>query len=161
MNDKNNREELLQTLETFPERLTRLVTNLSEEQLEKTYGEGKWTIRQVVNHLAESHINGFIRLKFILTEDNPTLVPYQEPLWAEIADTKSMPVDITLLILIGLHKRIIYLLRSLTEEQWQRTAYHPDEGELDINWWLKAYANHGEKHLGHIKQGLERYENQS
>lgn len=161
MVDKNAREEKLKIFETFPERLTRLVTNLSEEQLETTYGEGKWTIRQVVNHIAESHINGFARVKFILTEDNPTLVPYQEPLWAEIPDTKKMSIDISLLILIGLHKRIVYLLRSLTEEQWQRTAFHPEEGNLDLNWWLEAYANHGEKHLGHIKKGLELYENKS
>lgn len=157
MTAKTNREKQLEIMETFPERLTRLVTGLSVEQLETTYGEGKWTIRQVVNHIAESHMNGFARVKFILTEEHPTLVPYQEAKWAEIADTKKMDIDITLLILIGLHKRIVYLLRSLTEEQWSRTAYHPEEGELDLNWWLEAYAAHGEKHIGHIKLALEKF----
>ncbi|MFC1475085.1 YfiT family bacillithiol transferase [Candidatus Zixiibacteriota bacterium] len=150
-----NRNDMIELIKNFPAKITELVTNLSENQLDTPYGEGKWTVREVIHHLADSHMNGYARMKWILTENNPELKPYDQDKWTELADSK-LPITISLLILKGLHDRMAYLLENLLEDDWKRTAYHAEEGDLSMAWMLEAYSNHGEKHYGHIKSLLDR-----
>ncbi len=147
------RQIYIEKIRALPEKLESLLESLSVDQLNMPYGEGKWTIRQVVHHLADSHMIALSRMKMILTEDNPTLKPYNQDTWAELADSK-LPIQISVDFLKTLHLKMAFLLDSLTEDDWKRTANHPDEGSLDMNWMVEVYAKHGEKHLGHISQIL-------
>ena len=135
----------------LPDQLEKIVNGLSDKQLDTPYGEGKWTVRQVVHHLADSHINGFTRTKWALTEDNPAVKPYDQDDWAKLSDSE-MSIDSSLLILKGLHQRWANLFENLTEEQWTRPIYHPEDSDYNnVEQILVAYAGHGEKHLGHIR----------
>lgn len=141
---------------SFPERLRIAVSELSDEQLEHTYRPGGWTIRQVIHHCADSHMNSFIRFKLALTEDQPTIKPYYEDRWAELQDTKNMTVQSSLKILEGLHLRWTHLLRALTETDYARTFYHPENKKtirLDEN--IGIYAWHCNHHLAHIRQAIK------
>ena len=144
-----NKNSYIQIIKEFPEKLELVVKDLSDSQLDRTYGEGKWTIRQVVHHLADSHNNGFSRMKMILTENNPTLKTYDQEKWAELHDSK-LSINCSLQILRGLHERMADLLSSLNDDDWAKRANHPEDGPLDMSRMLKEYANHGEKHIGHI-----------
>ena len=112
-------------IESFPARLTAEVENLTDEQLDTPYRPDGWTIRQVVNHCADSHMNGLIRHKLLLTENKPTIKPYIENLWAELPDSKSMPIESAIQILLGVHKRWTVLLKSLSKDDLKRTYIHP------------------------------------
>jgi uncharacterized damage-inducible protein DinB len=141
---------------SFPERLRIAVSELSDEQLEHTYRPGGWTIRQVIHHCADSHMNSFIRFKLALTEDQPTIKPYYEDRWAELQDTKNMTVESSLKILEGLHPRWTVLLSALTERDYARTFYHPETKKtirLDEN--IGIYAWHSNHHLAHIYQAIK------
>jgi hypothetical protein len=141
---------------SFPERLRIAVSELSDEQLEHTYRPGGWTIRQVIHHCADSHMNSFIRFKLALTEDQPTIKPYYEDRWAELQDTKNMTVQSSLKILEGLHLRWTHLLRALTQTDYARTFYHPENKKtirLDEN--IGIYAWHCNHHLAHIRQAIK------
>ena len=153
---ENNRKELFKQIKLLPGRLKLLVGRLPDAQLDTPYGPDKWTIRQVVNHLADSHINGFSRMKMLLTEENPTLKPYDQDAWAELHDTKSFPINAALETLEGIHTRWFDLLTSLPDEAWQRKGNHPEHGEVTVAGLLEDYANHGEKHLGHISGLLDK-----
>ncbi|MCA6066357.1 putative metal-dependent hydrolase [Chryseobacterium sp. RG1] len=149
------REQLTDAIDTisdFPKRLKKLVENMSDEQLDTPYREGGWTIRQVINHLADSHINSFTRFKLALTEDNPTIKPYEEAKWAELADSVTMPIKPALRMIKGTHQRWSVLLKSLSEEQFNRTFHHPEQ---NINYTLKnsatLYAWHCNHHFAHIE----------
>lgn len=138
-------------IEELPALFRKAVEGLSEEQLRTPYRDGGWTIRQVVHHVADSHMNSYIRYKLALTEENPTIKPYEEGLWAELSDTDEEPVETSLQLLDSLHRRWAKLLRSMTEEQFGRTFYHPGSKEsvrLDRN--LGLYSWHGKHHLAHI-----------
>lgn len=144
-------EQWIDTLALFPEKLHREVDNLSDAELERRYRPGGWTIRQVVNHCADSHINSFIRFKLAATEDNPTIKPYHEDLWAELPDSKNYPIADALKILEGVHARWVHLIRSL--EDLDRTFFHPDSGEtVSLKTTIGLYAWHGEHHLAHIRR---------
>jgi hypothetical protein len=138
---------------SFPERLRIEVDGLSDEQLDTPYRPEGWTIRQVIHHCADSHMNSFIRFKLALTEDHPTIKPYFEDRWADLPDSKQITVDSSLKILEGLHERWVVLLNSLTEIELSRTFYHPENRQairLDEN--IGIYAWHCNHHLAHIME---------
>ncbi|GHA33662.1 putative metal-dependent hydrolase [Salinimicrobium marinum] len=144
-------KNFISEIRTLPDRLRKEVDTLSDNQLNTTYRDGGWTLRQVVNHCADSHMNGFIRIKLALTEDRPTIKPYQEERWAQLQDTSSIPVSAALKTLDGLHERWTILLESLTRDQLQRTYIHPaDETERRVDETIATYAWHGNHHLAHI-----------
>ncbi len=141
----------IKDIERFPARLKQVVNGLDDSQLDTPYRPDGWTIRQVVNHLADSHMNSLIRFKLALTEEEPTIKPYYEERWAELADSKTMPIGPALLLLEGLHQRWTVLLRSLNAQDLKKTFIHPEHGKrfrLDEN--IGIYAWHGNHHLAHI-----------
>ena len=148
-----------QTIESFPEKLKAEVSHLSQAQLETAYRPKGWTIRQVVHHCADSHMNCFIRIKWTLTEDNPTIKFYYESLWAEGIDNKTMPIEPTLQFLEGLHYRLAFVMKSLSETDLERTYIHPEHNQ---EWKLKElicmYGWHCSHHLAHITE-LKKREN--
>lgn len=141
----------IETIETFPGRLKKEVERLSESQLDTSYRENGWTIRQVVHHCADSHVNAFIRVKLALTEIIPTVKPYMEDRWAELADSKKLPIEPSLKVIEGLHERWSFLLKTLNEADLQRTFIHPEQKrEVGLNEVLCLYAWHCDHHLAHI-----------
>lgn len=135
----------------FPERLRTATENLSEAQLETTYRPGGWTIRQVVHHCADSHMNCLIRFKWALTEPQPTIKYYYEDRWAEGDDNRNMPIAPTLLFLEGLHFRLAYLMSGLSETELLRTFIHPEHGKIfELREVICLYAWHCNHHLAHI-----------
>lgn len=142
----------INTLKEFPGKLKNLVENLNDHQLDTPYRESGWTIRQLVNHLADSHLNSYIRFKLALTEDNPTIKPYNEKKWAELQDSFTIEIKPALTILKGLHKRWVYELRALTNRELESTFFHPEENrKISLRQSLAYYAWHCEHHLAHIK----------
>jgi len=139
-----------------PAKLRAAVTGLSEAQLETPYRPGGWTVRQVVHHVPDSHMNSYMRFKLALTEDAPTIKPYAEDRWAELADTKATPIEVSLTMLDSLHDRWVRLLRSLTAEEWKRTFRHPELGAVTLEKTLALYAWHGRHHVTHITSLRER-----
>ena len=143
----------IQTIADFPEKLKAEVSHLSEAQLETPYRTDGWTIRQVVHHCADSHMNCFIRIKWTLTEDNPTIKFYYESLWAEGVDNKTMPIEPTLQFLEGLHYRLSFVIKSLSETDLERTYIHPEHNkEFELNEVICLYAWHCNHHLAHITE---------
>jgi hypothetical protein len=143
--------ESIARLEGFPPLLNAAVSGLTDLQLDTAYRPGGWTIRQVVHHLPDSHLNCFIRIKLALTEERPTIKPYQEDRWAELKDTRSMPIEPGLRLLEGLHTRWTTLLRSLSEGDLKRPFFHPERGEdILVEDTIPEYAWHCHHHLGHI-----------
>jgi hypothetical protein len=141
---------LIDEIAALPDKLEAAVAGLTDAQLDTRYREGGWTVRQVVHHVADSHIHSFIRMKFILTEDNPTLKPYNQDVWAVQADVNGMPVSHSLQIIRGLHARWAVLLRAVPASSWGRTAFHPERGTVRLEDLVKIYAGHGEKHVAQI-----------
>jgi len=150
------RKDAINIIRSFPKTITITIANLTDHQLDTPYGEGKWTVRQVVHHLADAHLNAFVRLKMMLTEDGPTIKPYDQDKWAELPDTRHLPVEPSLKILTGVHRRWTKLLETMDDEDFKRTGFHPEDGDIDLNWHLKVYSGHCTKHLGHIKGLLEK-----
>jgi hypothetical protein len=126
------------------------IANLPASALDTTYRDDGWTVRQVVNHVADSHLNAYTRIKLALTEDSPTIKPYQEQLWAELPDGKSADPALSLGILDGVHQRLTMLLLSLTPEQFDRPAMHPEMGPMSVDAFVQMYAWHSRHHLAHI-----------
>jgi uncharacterized damage-inducible protein DinB len=152
-------KEYINIIENFPARLRNEVAGLTDEQLDTPYREGGWTIRQVVNHVSDSHMNSLMRLKLALTENIPTIKPYYEDRWAELADTKKMPVEPALKMLEGIHQRWAVLLKSLTKEQFSKSFIHPEHGrEIRLDENLALYAWHCNHHLAHITNLKKRKE---
>lgn len=144
-------QDCIKEISSFPSRLSSEVKNLSEEQLNTEYRPGGWTVRQVINHCADSHMNGLIRIKLALTEEKPVIKPYFEAKWAELEDSKDFPIESALSILDGVHKRWSTLLTSLSAGEWRRTFIHPEHGlekTLEENTCL--YTWHCNHHLAHI-----------
>lgn len=144
-------EQYINIIETFPSDMAREVSHLNEEQLNTPYRDGGWTIRQVVHHCADSHMNSLIRFKLALTEDEPTIKPYQEDQWAELPDGKELPISHSISLLEGLHARWAFLLKSLSQTHLKRTFIHPESKKiyrLDEN--IGLYAWHCQHHLAHI-----------
>jgi len=146
----------IEEIARLPEQLRGAVGELSEDQLETPYRPGGWTVRQVVHHLADSHMNSFIRFKLALTEDQPTIKPYEEALWSELADAKHANIDWSLSLLEGLHHRWTALLISLRHEDLHKTFVHPASGIVHVWTNIGLYAWHGRHHLAHIVKLRER-----
>jgi hypothetical protein len=145
-------QDWIRIIEDFPKKLNDEVHNLILINFDKQYRPNGWTIRQIINHCADSHMNSFIRFKLALTEQRPVIKPYLENIWAELPDSKLFPVDSSLKILEGLHKRWICLLNSLSDEDLKREFEHPETGELiSLKINIGIYAWHCEHHLAHIK----------
>ena len=141
----------IEIIEEFPSKLKNQVEELSNTDLQRTYRPNGWTIAQVVNHCADSHMNSFIRFKLALTEDSPTIKPYFEDRWAELPDSNNYPTEDALKILEGLHTKWVFLLRSLSEEEWDKEFVHPESGiTISLKTNLGIYAWHCEHHLAHI-----------
>ncbi|MGI8617671.1 MAG: YfiT family bacillithiol transferase [Gemmatimonadaceae bacterium] len=137
-------------IEATPATLRAAVDGMSDAQLNGTYREGSWTLRQVVHHLADSHVNSYTRFRLALTEDHPTIKPYDENKWAALDDARTMPVEVSLKMLEALHARWAALLRSLHAEDFNRTIDHPENGTMTIDQLLAMYAWHGDHHIAHI-----------
>jgi hypothetical protein len=147
----------VQNIKELPAALHEATTGLTDEQLDTPYRPGGWTIRQVVHHLADSHMNSFIRFKLALTEENPTIKPYDEGRWAELPDTTVFPIDSSLLLLAGLHDRWTVLLSGLSADDLERTFFHPENKTTNsLKRVIGIYSWHGLHHLAHITQLRER-----
>lgn len=133
-----------------PAKLRAAVQGLSDARLDTPYRPGGWTVRQVVHHVPDSHLNAYVRFKLALTEEVPTIKPYAEDRWAELPDTKATPIETSLTLLDSLHDRWARLLRSLKPEDWKRTFRHPDLGTMSLEKTLALYAWHGRHHVAHI-----------
>lgn len=138
------------TLAALPENLRSSVDGLNAAQLDTPYREGGWTVRQLVHHVADSHMNAYIRIRLALTEEWPTIKPYDQKLWADLPDARTAPVDVSLELLDALHRRWALLLRSLTEEQWQRGYTHPENGRQTIAEAVAVYDWHSRHHVAHV-----------
>ena len=149
------RSEWLDTLEALPARLRAAVAGLSDEQLDTPYRPGGWTVRQVVHHVADSHMNSFIRFRLALTEDEPTVKPYDEAKWALLKDA-TLPVEVSLQLVDGVHHRMVVMLRSLSASEFERAFRHPVLGVMDLNANLALYAWHSRHHVAHITGLRER-----
>jgi len=150
--DPATRDAHVKTIEDTPARIRALVSSLSDAELDLPYRPGGWTIRQVVHHVPESHMNAYIRMKLALTEDAPPIKTYEEQLWAELADVKLCPVEVSVRLLEALHQRWVILLRTLTGAQRARSFVHPQWGRMTVDEAIAMYAWHSRHHVAHIEQ---------
>ncbi len=146
----DDRRQFIAQIEETPAKLRAAVQGLSEAQLDTPYRDGGWTVRQVVHHLADSHMNAFIRYKLALTETEPTIKPYEQQKWAELPDGKTAPIEISLALLESLHRRWTLLVKSMKPEEFARTFRHPELGLVTLERNLALYAWHGRHHVAHI-----------
>ena len=133
-----------------PAKLRSAVKGLTDAQLDTPYRPGGWSVRQVVHHLPDSHLNAYVRFKLALTESDPTIKTYAEDQWAELVDSKITPIDVSMTLLESLHDRWVRLLRSLSDEDWKRTFRHPELGSMTLEKTLALYAWHGPHHVTQI-----------
>ena len=149
--------EWLLDIETLPLYVEHAILNLDEAQLQTPYRPGGWTVHQLVHHIADSHMNAYIRFKLGLTEDNPVIKPYDENEWAKLADTTNLPVNVSTTILFAVHKRMLEVLKNMQPEEWNRTVFHPEHQKKMTLWFLLGmYAWHGKHHTAHITRLRER-----
>jgi uncharacterized damage-inducible protein DinB len=144
------REERIGQIEATPAALRAAVAGLSEEQLETPYRPGGWSVRQLVHHLPDSHMNAYVRFRLALTEEQPTIKTYREERWADLPDASSAPIDLSLDLLEKLHARWVLLLRALEPDDFERTLTHPDNGAMTLDALLAMYAWHGRHHVAHV-----------
>ena len=150
-------DEWIRTIEELPKKLREEVRNLNDEQLDTPYREGGWTVRQVIHHLPDSHLNAYIRFKLAMTEDLPTIKPYLEKRWAELEESKHAPAEVSLALLEALHQRWVSFLRTLNEEDLKRKFHHPEsKKDIELRSTLTLYAWHSRHHLAHITSLKER-----
>jgi len=146
----DGRQKAIAEIAALPQRLSDAVKNLNDEQLDTPYRPDGWTVRQVVHHVADSHINAFVRLKLALTEERPTVAGYDEKKFAELPDTR-LPVDVSLQLLRALHARWVALYQEMPDDAWARTFRHPEYPEpLTLDWQVQMYAWHSRHHVAHI-----------
>ena len=144
------RQKWIAEIAEAPARLRAAVEGLSPQQLDTPYRDAGWTVRQVVHHVPDSHLNAYTRFKLALTEDQPTIKPYDEKRWSELDDARTAPPEISLALLDSLHRRWVLVLRSMQPADFARTFKHPEMGVLDLDTLLALYAWHGRHHVGHI-----------
>jgi hypothetical protein len=148
---EEQRQQWIEDIAGAPDALRQAVQGLTEEQLNTPYRAGGWTVRQVVHHLPDSHVNAYVRYKLALTEEEPTIKPYEEARWAELPDSSLVPVDVSLTLLEALHARWVGLLRNMSGDDFQRTYFHPEQQRLfKLQDVLALYAWHGRHHVAHI-----------
>jgi uncharacterized damage-inducible protein DinB len=148
--DAEQRKEWIDSIKLLPSQMREAVDGLDEAQLETPYRAGGWTVRQVVHHVADSHMNSYIRFRWALTEDSPLIKAYEEALWAELPDAKAAPIALSLSLLEAMHARWVMLLESMDDAAFARTLKHPQLGDLKLDWLLGLYAWHGRHHTAHI-----------
>jgi uncharacterized damage-inducible protein DinB len=153
----DERAAMLEDIAATPARLREAVAGLTGEQLDTPYREGGWTLRQVVHHVPDSHLNAYCRLKLALTEEQPTIRPYDESLWAKLEDVQRTPVEVSLTLLESLHSRWMDLFRSMKPDDFRRTFRHPEhDGTQTLDWLVAMYSWHGRHHVGHITSTRQR-----
>jgi hypothetical protein len=145
------RTTCIDTIGSFPREMRAALSGLAVAKLDTPYRDGGWTARQVVHHVADSHMNAYIRFKLTLTEDTPPLKPYEEGRWADLVDGRTLDPSVSLGILDGVHHRLHCLLTTLTAPDFARAAHHPDHGPVTLDWLLQLYAWHGRHHIGHVQ----------
>jgi uncharacterized damage-inducible protein DinB len=155
LSDKD-RAVLIDEISATPEKMRDAVSGLTDEQRDTPYRPGGWTVRQVVHHVPESHLNSYIRFKLAITEDEPTIKPYFEDRWAQLPDALTAPIEPSLDLLDALHRRWVWFLRSLKDEDFDRTFQHPEQGVVSLNKNVALYAWHGRHHVAHITSLRER-----
>lgn len=148
----DRRRAWIRQIADAPAALRNAVAGLTDAQLDTPYRSGGWTIRQVAHHVPDSHVNAYVRFKLALTEDNPTIRPYNEAAWANVADTARTPVDVSLALLDALHRRMVVLLESLADADFERPLMHPHNGPMTIDRLLQMYAWHGRHHVAHVTE---------
>ena len=151
-----DREAWIREIDALPQRLRRAVTGFDDTQLDTPYRPGGWTVRQVVHHYADSHMNSYLRFRWAATEDLTTVKTYDEAAWAQLPDAKTAPIELSLRLLEPLHARWALLLRSFGDTEFARNMKHPDWGEVNIEWLLGQYAWHCRHHVAHITALRER-----
>lgn len=151
----DERNACIRDIEELPATLRSLVEGLSEPQIDTPYRPGGWTVRELVHHIADSHMNAYVRFKLAVTEDNPTIKAYDQDLWAGLGDVEA-PVGVSLDLIEALHVRWVLFLRSLDEEGFCRPFYHPEEGPMKVSDLLQLYSWHSRHHAAHISSLIER-----
>jgi uncharacterized damage-inducible protein DinB len=154
--DRATREGLISVLDQAPASLRTLVAGLTDAQLDTPYRPGGWTIRQVIHHLPDSHMNAYVRMKLGVTETAPVIRTYDEALWAELPEARTAPVAISIDLLEALHRRWAAFLRTLPDAEFQKTLVHPERGAMTIDQTLSLYAWHCRHHTAHVKLGIQR-----
>jgi uncharacterized damage-inducible protein DinB len=154
--DEAQRPELIQQIAEAPARLREAVKGLTDAQLDTPYRPQGWTVRQVVHHLSDSHLNAYVRFKLAITEEEPTIKTYEEKLWSELDDARTAPIEMSLALLEALHKRWVLFLKSLTPSNFARKFRHPELGIMNLDALLRLYAWHGRHHVAHISSLRER-----
>jgi uncharacterized damage-inducible protein DinB len=154
--DADQRAAAIVAIAETPSRLRDAVRGLEEAQLATPYREGGWTVRQVVHHVPDSHMNAYTRFKLAVTEECPTIKPYDEAQWAELADGRGAPIETSLTLLDALHERWVLFLRSVAPAAWARPFRHPERGDMTVDELLALYAWHGRHHVAHITSLRER-----
>jgi hypothetical protein len=148
---EKQKADWLNDIKFLPQSLENALLNLNEAQQNTPYRDGGWTVKQLVHHVADSHMNAYCRFKLGITEENPTIRPYEEKLWAELSDTKNLPANISITLLHALHIRWYELLVNFKNEDWNRTVVHPEHGKQMTLWFLLGmYAWHSRHHTAHI-----------
>jgi len=153
---EEQKPQYLNEIEQTPAWLRAAVKGLSDAQLDTPYRPGGWTVRQVVHHVPDSHLNCYVRFKLALTEDEPTIKPYAEDRWAELGDSRATPIEVSLTLLESLHDRWVRLMRSLSPQDWKRTFRHPEHGVMSLDKTVAMYAWHGRHHVTQITSLRER-----
>lgn len=152
----DERTRMIGEIAETPARMRQAIAGLTDSQLDTPYREGGWTVRQVVHHVPDSHLNAYTRFKLALTEEHPTIRPYDEAKWAELSDSRDTPVETSLALLESLHDRWTRLLRAMTPDDYRRTLNHPDMGVMSLDAVLSQYAWHGRHHVAHVTSLRER-----
>ena len=150
----DQRQAMIDRIRCLPDDLEACISGLTEEQLTTHFIEGEWTVAQNVHHLADSHMNSYIRFKLTLAEENPPLKPYDQDVWADMVDATSGDITSSLILLRGLHTRWANLLEGFSDEDWARTGHHPEHGEQSLEDMLELYARHGHGHIAQITKTL-------
>ena len=146
-------DQWIEEIATLPKLVRNAVSGLTDEQLDTPYRPGGWTVRQVVHHIPDSHLNSYVRFKWTLTEDTPTIKAYYEDRWAELGEARNAPIEPSLKLLEALHARWVLMLKTLTEDDLQKKFIHPETNtEVLIGWNIGNYAWHGKHHLAHITE---------
>jgi hypothetical protein len=154
--DPETRRQRIDVLDRTPQVFRGLVARLTDAELETPYRPGGWTIRQVVHHVPDSHMNAYIRMKLAVTEDTPTIKPYDEAKWAVLADGQTAPIGMSLDLLDALHRRWVTFLRATPPADFARTFFHPELGRMSIDAAVAMYAWHSQHHAAHVRNAIAR-----
>ena len=152
----DERRGAVDAIAAAPRQLRDAVQGLTDAQLDTPYRPGGWTVRQLVHHVADSHMNAYCRFRLAFTELNPTIKPYEEAKWAELEDARTMPIAVSLTLIDAMHERLVTLLRHSPDEAFQRTLNHPENGPMTTDALLTVYAWHGRHHAAHVTALRER-----